>query len=307
MARTTRQTESPSPSPTPAGPPDQIATHAMVVRLKVSAWWAVGYDREVSRTTTESHAAERTAGRFHKRLFGGQVPEHRAVTKAVARLRAAHHFQSLPWEDSGVRLLPTANYFAYTEAIRKARTVFESAVEKFLAAYPGLVETAAVRLGRMYRPSDYPTVEELREKFRVRLEYSPLPKGSDFRLELPADELAAIAQQTEERVGAVVKEAVADAWSRLEALVTRVAANCTGDGKGMRHNLVDKVQELAAVLERLNLTGDPALTAMRLRVKDELGKIPVETLKTSETLRTEVAAKAAKILADMRSVYGPAQ
>lgn len=289
-------------TPKKAAPP--ILGRAMLVNVWIGMWTARKHDADVTDKVNDDMAKNRKAGRYHKRLFGGENTSHSALVTAAQVARKAHYQQTLPWEDNGWRLLPTANYFEYTKAMRKVKTQFEDALEKFLAEYPTLITKSRARLGQMYRRADYPTVSEIKRKFHFELEFGPVPAGEDFRVSLPKEELKAMTRGVEDRVTRAVKEAMSEAWIRLGDAVSDLRAKLD-DGKYLRETMISRVGEVAEILGRLNLTDDPALERARTKVIKDLANLDVATLRDDKKVRSVAAGKADAILATMKNVYTP--
>src|SRR5260370_38589916 len=76
--------------------------------------------------------------------------------------------------------------------MREFEASFEQAVESFLRVYPQYIEQVRPELNGLFREEDYPSVEKLRTKFGVKLEVLPIPSGTDYRVELSAEEQARV-------------------------------------------------------------------------------------------------------------------
>jgi hypothetical protein len=291
---------------TPKKKDTSILGRAMLANVCVGLWNARKHDRAVTDKVNDEMAHNPKAGRYHKRLFGGEVTSHSALVTAAHTARTTHYKQTLPWGDSGWRILPTANYFEYTEAMRKAKENFEAALEAFVAEYPKLVKQAKDRLGKMYRREDYPPVSQIQRKFHFDLEFSPLPCGDDFRLTLPKQDIAQITAGIEDRVSQAVNEAMDKAWERLGKVVSKLRDKLD-DGKHMRETMIERVAEVADILGRLNLTNDKKLESTRQQVLKDLATLDIAVLRDDEKVRADTAKKADAILASMKDVYTPAK
>jgi len=53
--------------------------------------------------------------------------------------------------------------------------------------YSLAVSVAEVQLGTLYKAWEYPSVDILRSKFRIHMNYMPVPERGDFRLDIPAE------------------------------------------------------------------------------------------------------------------------
>lgn len=284
--------------------PAQILGRAMLVNVCIGIWEGRKHDREVTARVNDEYQAAHDAGRYNKHLFGGKVKTLSAIITATAGLRGTHYNQTLPWSDAGWRLLPTENYFAYTEAMRKQQQRFRDAVREFADEYPTLVADAKERLGKMYRASDYPSPESVVHKFHADLQFSPLPAGGDFRVSLPEKELARVAHEVEDRLARSVKEAMQEAWTRLGDAIVDLREKLD-DGKYLRDTMISRLREVAEVLGRLNLTGDAALESARHAVLTNLTGYSAETLRDDDKVRAEAASRADEILKAMQGVYSP--
>lgn len=285
---------------------DSILGRAMLANVNIGLWEARKRDRKITEQVNAEYSTSQDAGSWHKRLFGGKPAELSAVITAGAHLRNLHWEQTLPWSDAGWRLLPTENYFAYTETMRKGRERFEAAVEAFVKAYPRLVREAEAKLNGMYNAADYPAASTVKYKYHVGLEFSPLPAGDDFRVSLPKKELDRVAKDVEERVTRAVESAMQEAWTRLgdSIMVLRVKLD---DGKYLRESMVEQLKEVAEVLGRLNLTKDAALERTRKQVLTDLATFDVTALRDDKDVRADAAKKADAILKQMSSVYTPSK
>lgn len=280
-----------------------ILGRAMLANVWIGIWKARKHDRRVtSKVNDEMAAHNQHAGRYHKRLFGGDAPSHSTLVTAAHVARTTHYKQTLPWEDSGWRLLPTTNYFEYTKAMREAQVRFEKARDAFLKDYPNLVVAAKNKLGRMYRREDYPEVQHIKRKFHFEVQYGPVPASDDFRISLPKTEMAAMAKSVEDRVRNSVADAMADAWARLGDVVIELREKLD-DGKYLRATMITRVGDVAQVLGRLNLTEDPALEQARKQVLRTLATLDVEALRENEKVRKQAAKDADSILASMKGIY----
>lgn len=289
---------------TPRKQKDSILGRAMLANVWIGVWSARKHDRVITEKVNTTMAKSRNAGRYHKRLFADAAPSHSKLVTAAHVARNMHHHHTLPWQDSGWRLLPTANYFEYCEAMRKVKAQFEEALESFLQEYPTLVREARQALGTMYDKADYPPLAEIKHKFHFELQFGPVPAAGDFRVSLPQEELREMEKGVEVRLTSSVTIAVNDMWARLGEVVTELRGKLE-DGKYLRSNggLIQRVGDLAEHLGRLNLTNDPALETARKQVQKDLAGLDIDAMRDDDKMRGEAAAKADKILKDMKGMY----
>lgn len=283
-----------------------INEKAILVTVRVSTWEARRHDKRITDEVNIQHGANPNAGRYHKRLFGRKVASHQDVLNAAMAIRTIHHENTLPWEDTGWRLLPTKNYFKYVEAIGAARRRMYTALDKFMAEYPELIEQARKELNGMFRQDDYPTPSQVRDKFGSRVDYQPVPTGNDFRIGLPDEELDRVRRDIEDRVARSVSDAVQDVWQRIGEAIDALNERLD-DGKYLRESMVTRIRQVAEAAGDLNVTDDPELESVRQQAMRDLGDLNVNELRDNEDVRLEAAQKAEDILARMRGMYGTAK
>ena len=122
---------------TPVVPTDHapsISTAAMLVELNISTWSGRKLDKQVSAEidTAKQTNTIKGAGNYNKKLFADE-PVFDAISKFAGNARTFHYHATMPWSDSGLRLLTTAMYFDYHKTISQMEQDFQSLVSEFLA------------------------------------------------------------------------------------------------------------------------------------------------------------------------------
>jgi hypothetical protein len=279
---------------------------AMLATLSIRRWKATKLDRQISEDVAEQYQMDRSYGSYSKRL----LPRHslQAVAKAARAARDFHTAETLPWFADGTRILPAKNFLRYAGEMRRLKTEFENAAGEFVTAYPALRDEARASLGSAWRAEDYPEPNRIAEAFGFIVDHSPLPSAKDFRVSLADEEMAAIKTQIEARTHAAVADAARDLWLRAEEAVGRLrdrAAALDGEDVAvLRGAVMETVRAVAGMLDRLNMTDDPALDAMRKQIETELLSVPVEEIRLDPQVRAQVRSKADSILAAMAGYTG---
>lgn len=264
---------------------------SMLVDLVIRKWTATKHDKAVSSEIEKAHAAH-DAGRYNKRLID---KAHTATIETLAgQIRKYHYSRTLPWTDKGQRLLPSALFFEYRQDITSFKAQYLKARDEFLLLYPQLVTAARNRLGSMYDPQDYPSVDELRNQYNVELEIMPVPTAADFRVAVDNE----VRDEIREQITAAVQErqaaAVKDCYARMREVVGRIAEQCSKEKGKIFDSLMENTEDLVSVLSGLNITGDPTITQLEQDIRGLL--TPVDTIRTSPTARKRVADTASDIL-----------
>lgn len=272
-----------------------IQSKAMLVDLTISQWTALKHDKAVSAEVETTHAAK-DAGRYNKRLID---KAHLAeITKIANELRKHHYSRTLPWTDKGQRLLPSELFLDYRQDMAKYKADFQAAVSTFIKLYPQLVQDARMRLGTMYQPEDYPQPNDLWAMFDIATEFSPVPDANDFRVDVSKETQDEIRQQITYAVSLRQTKMVKECWARMREVVGRIAEQCGKENGVIRESLIDNARDLVNVLGGLNITDNPTIAAIEVAIRSKL-IVPATQLRTSPTVRAEVARVARKLLERM--------
>lgn len=265
-----------------------------LVFLHVSQWGARRHDKAASLQVAQANDAG-DAGRFNKLLID---KAHLAeIGKAVSAMRTTHYDLTLPWQDDGARLLPNALFMKYAEAMRTRRDVFDNAVRSFIAKYPDLVAQARKRLGKLYRPEDYPV--DISGRFQSRLEFAPMPNVDDFRVKASQDEAELIKQEVTASVNTTLAtrqvEAMKHVNTRVREALERVRDRCGADKPVIHDSMMEEISALIEVLPAMNIVGDKRLDQLVHRLQNEVLK-STSALRRSASARSASAAAASELL-----------
>lgn len=281
-----------------------IHSRALLVWLTISTWAARRYDKVITQRVNADYNASSDAGRYNKFLLPGDAPAYKQLLALAGSIRTAHYSNTLAWSDEGWRLLPVNNYMQYTSWIRQQQTAFDNALDQFLMDYPSLRSDAAVRLAGLYKSEDYPSTRDMRDRFSVQVKFQPVPAAGDIRVDLAADQIKLIEDSIADRIETATATAMSDAWSRLHTCVAHIADRLSDPEAIFRDSLIKNAREVCDSLKRLNITNDPNLESMRVRVENELVRHDPDVLRDTPRVRTATADKAADILRQMSGLYG---
>ena len=272
---------------------------AILIDLNLSMWTARKYDKKVSDEVADKHGTSSDVGRYNKATIdrNGIKP----IQKVANEARTFHYENTLPWFDSGGRILPTTNYFEYMNKMRELKDSFESAVATFTKEYAGYVKTAKERLKDMFNPEDYPT-GDIADRFSFYVQALPIPASKDFRVNISSDEIKKIKEEVEGRLKTIQEEAVKDLWSRMYKVVNHMSEILSSRTAKFKNSLIGNLDELVKLLPKLNITDDPNLEAIRKEIEKSLTKYDPDNLRVDKKERKK-AAKSAKAIMDKMKDY----
>jgi hypothetical protein len=281
---------------------NNLSEKAMLAAFNISFWQARKYDVRVSKEVAAKYGTAEDAGRYNKKLLPADAPSYKAAVTAAGKARNTHYEMTLAWADDGARILPAAQYFKYQETMRGLQVEFDQLVTDFVVAYPDLREQARLTLNGLYKDSDYP--QDIRSKFSFRFRFLPIATADDFRVALSDEDTEAIRRQIVTDTEDALSVAMGDLWKRLYDAVAHVTERLGDPDAIFRDSLIGNLRDVCKAVPALNLTGDPQLETLRLRVESKLAGFDPEAIRNSDPLRQSIAEKAAEIQRQMQAVMG---
>lgn len=278
-----------------------ITSSAVLVEMNISVWTANKLDKGATEKVVSDNAAVQNAAQVRKNLMAGTTLR-KDIADYAAGCRLWHNTRTLPWADKGARLLSTSLFMDYKTEANVRRDTFNKMVDNFIQQYPALVQTANNYLGTLFNPEDYPSVDEVRNKFGFRLVFSPVPESGDFRLQVAEQDLDDLRQQYESNFNDRLAEAMREPWDRLHKLLTGMSEKLTDvDGedeskKRYHDTLITNAQSLCSMLTHLNITKDPKLEQARRDLELTMLGADIDAIKESPEVRKGMKDKLDAIL-----------
>ena len=280
-----------------------IDTCSMLVEFNASVWTARKLDKSATdEIVTSKNAAAKDAARVNKHLLAGRN-ELELIQQMIGRARQFVYDNSLPWSDSGLRLLPTINFERFAAKMNAFEEEFENLVGEFINIYPSLITAQAMALGDMFRRDDYPTQNELVSKFAFRVNYMPVPTAGDFRIDVGnaamADLQAKLERVAQERIDAAmsdIRKRLGDHMRRMSDRLTTDYVNGEAKQRRFHDSLVDGALELCDLTKALNVVNDMDLEGARSTLEQLLVGVSPADLRKNEAIRQDVKKNVDAIL-----------
>lgn len=280
-----------------------IDTCAMLTEFNASVWTARKLDKSATEeVVTAKNAGAKDAARVNKHLLAGRN-ELEVIQSMVGRARQFVYDNTLPWSDSGLRLLPTINFEKFAEKMNAFEDEFELLVSNFVNIYPTLITAQAMALGDMFRRDDYPTQNEIMTKFAFRVNYMPVPTAGDFRVDVGNAAMDDIKAKLQRMADERVEQAMSDVRARLGEHLKRMSDRLTTDYVGgeakqrrFHDSLVDGALELCDMAKTLNIVNDPDLESARAALEQLLCGVSPQDLRKNEAVRQDVKKNVDAIL-----------
>lgn len=271
-----------------------LSNQAILVELNIRVPSFRKLDKKVTKEVTQAKQADDSAGRFNKSLFAG-VDQLDKIQKWVASARVEFYTRTLPWSDSGQRLVDIRNFLALKDWMNDMRNEFNQLAQDFVTLYPNLVSAQAFKMGTMFDRTEYPDVNTVAERFGYNFFFTPLPERGDFRVDV-GHEIATELEAEYERVyGERTAQAMEDLWSRVykvtKHISDRFSDNDEGGKKVLRDSVLDNALELCSLLSVMNVTHDSNLDWARQELENALHGVDMKDVRDSDGVRKNVKAR----------------
>jgi len=302
-----------------------VATVAMLGSLNVSVWEGRKKDKGIEQEIADNKGARsKRATSVHKHLFV-DCPPLEAIKSLRGEARIWFNKNSLPWDDNGRRLIPTALYFEMQQEMANFQGRFNKLVQAFVKVYSTEISKQAFERGAMFNRDEYPKVEEIADKFHFAINETPVPLAGDFRVDIGNDALKELRERCEADTQLRIKGAMSGAWERVKDQVEWVLDRMTAvldhdpeaveeikeyDDAGnvikleikkkrrpkLHESMLDQGLETCGLLRDLNVTNDPDLEEARRMLEKALVHVDMKSLKESPEMQatTKSAMQAIK-------------
>ena len=265
----------------------------ILVTLSIRHWKGRAIDEDATTKVASDNSVTPDVGAYHKRLFEKHALG--TISQDVYKARQDHWWLTMPWADTGQRLLPAANIELYAAKMKEWQNKIDGGVKKFLAKYDEYKDGAKVALGGLYKEDDYGSVDEIAAKFSFNLQYGVLPTD-DLRVSMSEEtrrELcASIRKDTEQRIYASVEDKLQLLVDQLLHYRDKVCAEHPdpekqGKAKSFKIAGLRNVGRELAIVRAINLTNDPRLISVCDKVEGLANEIGM-TLDTAEVHATQI-------------------
>lgn len=273
-----------------------ISSSAMLVELNISTWTGRKLDKQVSAEIDTQKQTTTRVVNANKKLFADE-PAFDAIGKFAGNARTFHYHATMPWSDSGLRLLTTAMYFDYHKTISQMEMDFNVLVGEFLSDYGNMILRAQHKLGAMFNVHDYPDPDSVRDKFRFSVKFSPVPDVGDWRVDIGNEARETLQMSYQQAYQANLEQAYQDVWTRTHEALVNMSNKLAGENKQIfRDTLVTNVKEMVELLDKFNITGDAKMRQAKLKIENALLGVTPDALREDDYLRLDTKSKVDELL-----------
>jgi hypothetical protein len=276
-----------------------IASECFLVNITVGKWAGYKLDKEASAETAHRANAEVDAIKVSKHLVSQEVI--RKISTLDAQLRNHVKKYSLPWKESGDRIMPRRVYQQFIMEHAKLKEDYFAAVDDMIENhYVPERARARFRLGDLFKESDYPEPHQLKRRFYVTLEIDPVTESNDFRVKMSNKaETEEMKAEVEKQFNDRINRALGEVWEAVEKAVSHFAESMNDPEKRFTANTLEKVQGMVDKISVMNVANDPGLNEVADKIAERLSGFTADELRNDAKTRKRAAKEAQKIVEDM--------
>jgi hypothetical protein len=272
-----------------------LSSSAMLLDMNISIYTGRKQDKATAtEVNTAKGARSARATSVHKNLFADDA-DLEAINAYASKVRMWLYQVTLPWSDTGTRLVPTKAFFDISHELNQHEQEFNRLVDQFVTNYGTKVAAQAFKLGKLFDSNEYPDAHEMHRKFAFRYHFAPVPESGDFRVDIPAEAVHQLKAKFESTMHNRLQEAMTEPWDRLYNEIVHIRTKLTPkeDGKMPRlyASMLENALSLCSTLQTLNILDDPQLEEARRQLQISLETIDIEALRESPELRDSVKIK----------------
>jgi len=280
-----------------ASAPTDIAEYlqATTAAVRVSfAWFGV---RKTLTPDQKARAADTFGAEGEylsaaKKLLDTRHPAFRTVTAVRTRVLSHWRCVTLPYPESGVRLIRRDGIARFTAEMDSLRRELIEAVDALDRKYFELRNVARDRLGSLFNLADYP--DSLRGLFAFDVDF-PSTDPPQYLMQLDPR----LYEQQRQRMVARFEQAVQlaeDAFvgefdKLVGHLVERLSGSAEGKPKVFRDSAVKNLHEFFERFRSLNVHSNEQLDQLVETAQSALGRIGAYQLRSNDTLRRNIATQ----------------
>jgi hypothetical protein len=287
--------------PATEAPAQRLRSTTAATRVSLS-WFGV---RKTLSTEQKAEAAQAfgAEGEFlsaRKKLLDTRHPAYKEVTAVRGRIGSYWKSVTLPYPESGIRLIQQAKIEQFNAKLVELRSELHAAVARLDDHYAELKAAARRRLGRLYNPADYPSC--LEGLFEIEWDF-PSVEPAEYLLRISP----AIYEQESQRVASRFEEAVQLAeqafmseFAKLVSHLTERLNNETGaEQKVFRNSAVTNLTEFFEKFRQLSIGSSDQLDELVTQAQRIVRGVQPQQLRDSEGLRRDLATQLSGVQAGL--------
>lgn len=286
----------------------------ILVKLNVSAYTGRRLDKRVSAEIDEQKQTKTKNYQASKKLF--RCDRFDAIGKQINVIRDFVNTHTNVFEKGGWRIMKFSRYITFREEINPMLDKLDQLIDNFTdeTNYEESVVSSMFAYQQAVTRGEYPSAQEIKRKFRWKLEECPVSNGSfhvqateEVRQKLESDMIATMTEKLATSMEDVVGRVQDVVHKAIKGLEDEQVPVKTKQGlrlhQQFRDTLLGNIHDICDIGDSLNLTDDPKITKLISDLRQAVNGRDAQMCRDSDSVRH--ATK--RSLEDVVSKYGLGQ
>lgn len=251
---------------------------------------------EQKSQAAESFGAEGKSISAGKKLIDTRHDAYKALTALKSQATRYWKGNSLPYPESGIRLIKQGRIEDLDATFSDLREQLEAGVRMFAEQFAEVKEAARARLGSLFDASDYPS--SLEDEFQIQWDF-PTVDPPDYLRRLNPDVYAEQARRVSQRFEQAVEMAESAFINELDQLVNHLAGRLASDDDGrpkiFRDSAFTNMTEFFSRFRELNIRSNDQLDELVARCETLVRGVNPQSLRESDALRRSLSTNLASV------------
>ena len=278
-------------------PAQTLRTTMAAVRVSIS-WFGTRKSLTVEQKAeaAEPFNAEAKFLSAGKKLLDISHPAFKAVTAVKSKVIAYWKSLSLPFPESGVRLIRQDRIDDFAAKMGEFQEELAEAVEALDRRYSELKASARQNLGNLYNPSDYPA--SLVGLFEISFDFpsvEPPAYLQQLNPELYEQECQRVQSRFDDAVRLAEEAFTAELAKLVSHLTERLSGTDDGKPKVFRDSCVENLTEFFQRFRTLNVRSSDQLDNLVADAQRVIRGIEPQALRDDTGLRQEIATEMSRV------------
>jgi len=273
-----------------------LEENVFLASVRVSMYDPEKKDSAASIELADAKNASRRKTKVKKRVLDDAFPTTRRI---ASQIRDVHYrlTAALPrngkGQQKGPRLLPSRLAESYLDQVTDLIDQFGHAADEECAAIDEIKERDRLAMGDLFKESDYPTPEIIRERFSADIAVDGLPTVKSLSAGTHTDTIKA---QATDRQGQIIGTLAVQLMGRMVEHVGHLANELGKESSRIHGSLFGNVRELATdLIPAFNVMGDQALIDFGNEINTKLLRYTDDQVKNTPSIRPVLAKDAARL------------
>ncbi len=242
------------------------------------------------RLAAQSFDADGESISAGKKLINTKHDAWKALTSIRSQATKFWKENSLPYPESGIRLIEQDRIEQFDSTFADFREQLEAAVRMFDEQFAEIKESARIRLGSLFDASDYPS--SLEDEFKIQWDFPSVDPPNYLRRlnpEVYAEQARRVSQRFDEAVDLAESAFVEELDKLVNHLASRLAGDEDGKPKIFRDSAVTNMSEFFTRFRELNIRSNDQLDELVQRCESLMQGVQPQSLRDDDSMRRNLS------------------